>query len=188
MVMKEIERKFLVVREKLPKELLGYQVITQAYLHDTGPMTRIRIVTYLKDPYESKAFLTFKGPGLLERDEIEFEMPLDKANEAIHLWGKGSITKTRYVYYSDVKWEIDFFQDHLQGLVIAEVELESKDQKFIIPEWISREVTDNPEYTNVRLAQKGECPVPPAGWRCTRKPGHDGPCAAVPIETTNTDT
>jgi hypothetical protein len=24
------------------------------------------------------------------------------------------------------------------------------------------------------------CPRPPAGWVCTRKPGHDGPCAAVP--------
>lgn len=24
------------------------------------------------------------------------------------------------------------------------------------------------------------CDSPPAGWRCTRQPGHDGPCAAVP--------
>ncbi|MCX7283921.1 MAG: hypothetical protein NTX28_07730 [Novosphingobium sp.] len=28
-----------------------------------------------------------------------------------------------------------------------------------------------------KLAQ--ECPLPPAGWRCTRRAGHDGPCAAV---------
>lgn len=28
-----------------------------------------------------------------------------------------------------------------------------------------------------QLAQ--ECPRPPAGWRCTRRAGHDGPCAAV---------
>ncbi|MDP0495075.1 MAG: hypothetical protein Q7Q73_02595 [Verrucomicrobiota bacterium JB024] len=25
-----------------------------------------------------------------------------------------------------------------------------------------------------------ECKLPPAGWRCTRKAGHEGPCAAVP--------
>lgn len=25
-----------------------------------------------------------------------------------------------------------------------------------------------------------ECSIPPAGWRCTREPGHDGPCAAIP--------
>lgn len=27
---------------------------------------------------------------------------------------------------------------------------------------------------------QGRCEVPPAGWDCTRAPGHDGPCAAVP--------
>lgn len=24
-----------------------------------------------------------------------------------------------------------------------------------------------------------ECAVPPAGWRCTREAGHEGPCAAI---------
>lgn len=28
---------------------------------------------------------------------------------------------------------------------------------------------------------RNACPKPPDGWRCTREPGHDGPCAAVPI-------
>ena len=27
------------------------------------------------------------------------------------------------------------------------------------------------------------CQIPPDGWACTRKPGHDGPCAAVPAQT-----
>lgn len=26
----------------------------------------------------------------------------------------------------------------------------------------------------------GQCTVPRAGWRCTRAPGHEGPCAAIP--------
>lgn len=26
-----------------------------------------------------------------------------------------------------------------------------------------------------------KCTIPPPGWYCTRKAGHDGPCAAVPI-------
>lgn len=29
-------------------------------------------------------------------------------------------------------------------------------------------------------AQPDRCEIPPYGWSCTRKPGHDGPCAAVP--------
>lgn len=26
--------------------------------------------------------------------------------------------------------------------------------------------------------RRAECQMPPEGWRCTRQPGHDGPCAA----------
>lgn len=26
------------------------------------------------------------------------------------------------------------------------------------------------------------CMVPPRGWVCTREPGHDGPCAAHPVD------
>jgi hypothetical protein len=26
------------------------------------------------------------------------------------------------------------------------------------------------------------CTLPPPGWSCSREPGHDGPCAARPIE------
>lgn len=29
---------------------------------------------------------------------------------------------------------------------------------------------------------EGRCTVPPAGWVCSRKPGHDGPCAASPVK------
>jgi len=31
-----------------------------------------------------------------------------------------------------------------------------------------------------RLEAEGVCMKPPAGWRCTRPAGHDGPCAALP--------
>lgn len=31
-------------------------------------------------------------------------------------------------------------------------------------------------------AKEKECQVAPAGWRCTRAAGHEGPCAAVAIE------
>lgn len=29
--------------------------------------------------------------------------------------------------------------------------------------------------------ERAECAVPPEGWACTRGAGHDGPCAAVPV-------
>jgi hypothetical protein len=36
-------------------------------------------------------------------------------------------------------------------------------------------------WPNPRFAEE-ECRVPPPGWYCTRTPGHDGPCAALPNE------
>ncbi len=34
----------------------------------------------------------------------------------------------------------------------------------------------------LRPQESERCEVPPAGWRCTRAPNHDGPCAAVQVE------
>jgi hypothetical protein len=34
------------------------------------------------------------------------------------------------------------------------------------------------EYVKRRV--RPDCQLPPAGWRCTRQPGHAGPCAAWP--------
>jgi len=31
-------------------------------------------------------------------------------------------------------------------------------------------------------APQAACTVPPEGWYCTRAPGHDGPCAALPVK------
>lgn len=31
----------------------------------------------------------------------------------------------------------------------------------------------------------GRCTIPPSGWWCSRKPGHEGPCAAREFEQSN---
>jgi len=35
---------------------------------------------------------------------------------------------------------------------VAEVELSSPDQEIVKPDWVGREVTDDPRYLNVNLA------------------------------------
>lgn len=36
--------------------------------------------------------------------------------------------------------------------------------------------------TNSRIKELyDQCDVPPEGWKCTREKGHEGPCAAVPL-------
>ena len=36
------------------------------------------------------------------------------------------------------------------------------------------------ENDDQNVADQRQCQLPPVGWYCTRKPGHDGPCAAHP--------
>ena len=57
------------------------------------------------------------------------------------------------VYYSFRKhiFEVDVFHEKNEGLIIAEIELSSDDEKFEIPEWLGEEVTGNPDYYNANL-------------------------------------
>ena len=50
-------------------------------------------------------------------------------------------------------WEVDEFLGENRGLIVAEIELESENQEFARPEWIGREVTDDPRYFNSRLSE-----------------------------------
>ena len=65
---------------------------------------------------------------------------------------KPLIEKTRYKYdHEDLTWEIDEFHGDNDGLVVAEVELESEDQQFKKPDFISEEVTGQEKYYNMML-------------------------------------
>ena len=46
------------------------------------------------------------------------------------------------------------FEGKLEGLVIAEIELEKEDEKFEIPEWVGQEVTFDPTYLNANLINR----------------------------------
>ena len=39
---------------------------------------------------------------------------------------------------------------------MAEIELSSEDEKFDLPEWILKEVTEDKTYSNVELAKRGK--------------------------------
>jgi CYTH domain-containing protein len=65
---------------------------------------------------------------------------------------KPLIDKKRYkIEYKGFVWEVDEFFGDNQGLIVAEVELESEDQKFAKPEWVRKEVTGDPKYFNANL-------------------------------------
>ena len=46
-----------------------------------------------------------------------------------------------FVENAGATWHVDFYGGILQGIVIAEIELQQETQELILPHWIGKEVT-----------------------------------------------
>ncbi|WP_315505721.1 CYTH domain-containing protein [Oribacterium parvum] len=154
----EIERKWLVKEEILKKqdsihlEDFDYRDISQGYLCAV-PVIRIR--KSIKKSGESHYMLSYKGRGLLEREE--YNLPLTaEAYESLKGKIEGRlIEKRRYILpFGKYKIELDIFKGKLEGLIYAEVEFPSKEEaeNFSAPEWFNRELTEEPGNSNADLA------------------------------------
>lgn len=166
----ERERKFLVIKDKLPSDFFTRTTGKQAI--QTGYFTRgnvaIRVSRKNVGQPSEKCKVCFKGPGTEERQEFEYTIPNKDAEALIEL-APTFLQKVRYDFEG---WEIDCIDiskspmnDHLQGKAaegpheIWVAEWEEHEGKAAIPsplpEWIDREVTEEPRvYSNQALAWK----------------------------------
>ncbi|MGV3721337.1 MAG: CYTH domain-containing protein [Actinomycetota bacterium] len=151
---KEIERKFLVRRELLP-ELPPGRRLAQGYL-TFQPTVRVR--TEKGPGEERRAFLTIKGSGGIARDEFEYEIPFEEAEQMLTLALASVVTKTRYEFPveddPELKWELDIFDGDNQGLIVAELEMPAEDHLHHKPDWLAEDVTNDSSYKNTQLAQR----------------------------------
>ncbi|HJV65461.1 MAG TPA: CYTH domain-containing protein [Geomonas sp.] len=146
---KEIERKFLVKGDDWKGDSQPIHTC-QGYLNVGGDCTaRVRI-------QGEKAFLTIKGKTKgISRSEFEYGIPVEDAKEMlVTLCRRPYIEKNRYkVMYAGMEWEVDQFMNENEGLLLAEVELESEDQQVELPPWAGEEVSHDFRYRNVNLIQ-----------------------------------
>ncbi len=146
----EIERKFLVEGDAYRALAFDSSRIAQGYISSTGGRTvRVRI-------RDQRAYLTIKGPsadGGLSRYEFETEIPLSDARDLLAICEPGIIQKTRYLVRAadDHVFEVDEFYGDNEGLVMAEVELQSPDEPYVKPDFIGREVTGDRRFYNSHL-------------------------------------
>ncbi len=144
---KEIERKFLVKGSEW-RALASGTHYRQGYLNSVKERTvRIRTIN-------DKAFLTIKGITVgASRTEYEYEIPHSDCSEMLdNLAEKPIVEKRRYkIPFAGLTWEVDEFLGVNEGLIVAEVELTSEDQKFDKPAWIGEEVSGDPRYFNSNL-------------------------------------
>ena len=141
----EIERKFLLKEGVWPRGIP--MRCCQGFLSSTKERTvRVRTVN-------EKGYLTIKGIAVgASRPEFEYEIPYQDALELLDICEKPLIEKNRYrIEEGGLVWEIDEFFGENQGLIIAELELQSEDQEFEKPDWVGEDVTGDPRYYNVNL-------------------------------------
>ena len=133
--------------------------IRQGYISRQKTSTvRVRIT-------DDKAYLTIKGKpaaGHFARYEWEKEIDVHDAEELMQLCQGTIIDKTRWIVPAETVdnlqliWEVDEFHGEQEGLVVAEIELEYEEQVFEKPDFIGKEVTDDPRYYNANMGRPDE--------------------------------
>ena len=147
----EIERKFLVKNNDFKKESYQKTTIKQGYLNsDKNKTVRIRIT-------DDNAFITIKGKSnIAGTTRFEWEKEIDKpeAEQLLLLCEPSIIDKTRFLVKSNQHiFEVDEFYGDNQGLIVAEIELNSENESFKKPTWLVQEVTGDKKYYNSSLSK-----------------------------------
>lgn len=147
----EIERKFLIKKDRFPDNLAQYPCheIEQGYLC-TEPVVRIR-------RQDEDYYLTYKSKGFMTREE--YNLPLTK-DAYLHLKPKADglvISKTRYLIpeKNRLTIELDVFHQEYEGLLLAEVEFSSQEEaeSYCPPDWFGEDVTFSSRYHNSTLSR-----------------------------------
>jgi adenylate cyclase len=149
-MVQEIERKFLVKNDAWRHNADATRV-RQGFL-STEPARTVRIRVA-----GDRGTLTIKGKTVgATREEFEYEIPREQAEQLLDtLCLRPLIEKVRHVFREGAHtWEVDVFEGENAGLVVAEIELEREDEVFERPDWLGREVTDDPRYFNANLVKK----------------------------------
>lgn len=152
---REIERKFLV-RDHTWRERGQGLRCRQGYVV-FGPPVSVRVRVLGEQGYLTLKRAVESAPGsgaAIERTEFEYGIPRDEAEHMLETLCSGTIDKTRYrVEHAGRTWEIDEFHGANEGLVVAEVELESADAPIDKAPWVGEDVSRDPRYLNVNLAR-----------------------------------
>lgn len=155
---KEIERKWLVDKEKIPYDLnkaMDIYDIQQTYIC-FDPEMRVRNYNNGQS-YEFTIKTNLTEDGLI-RDEINMDITQEQYENLIEKKECFTIHKTRYnVYDNGQVMAIDIFHDELDGLAYMEIEFKSKEDSdnYETPSWVIKDVTSDVRYKNGHLVRFG---------------------------------
>jgi CYTH domain-containing protein len=150
----EIERKFLLANDDWKGEVIKSEHLRDGLIARFGQgKVRVRLA-------RSNAWLTIKGPREgISRPEFEYEIPRADAEDMLRTLCQGDpvLEKVRHtVPFGGLDWTIDAYMGRLNGVVLAEVELEHPDQQPPLPPWVGEEVTNDPRFEKGALARRAK--------------------------------
>lgn len=160
MKQQEIERKFLVKNDGWRGRAEGV-LFRQGYIARTQDRTvRVRVAGET-----GMLTIKYRDEGLV-RSEFEYRIPLEEAQALLDGLDTGEvIEKMRFTFEENGSvWEVDEFMGANEGLIVAEIELESEDQDFVRPDWLGAEVSKLSRYLNVELSK-----LPYTAWNISMK-------------------
>ena len=154
----EIERRFLVNLDKLPKaEKKNTIRITQGYVSHPADSMVLRVRQSQRGFGPVESFLTIKRK-VKDGVNKEFELQIfSGAAELMEECGDKFLEKVRYEYHIDsLTFEVDFFSGKFEDIVIAEVELLALNQPFRKPAFLGKEITEVKGLSNFNMVFEPE--------------------------------
>jgi CYTH domain-containing protein len=144
----EIERKFLVANDNWRQSAVHCVSIRDGLIAAyQGSKVRVRISGDF-------ATIAIKGPRTgIARPEFEYEVPIADAERMLStVCGDDTLEKKRFfVEDAGAMWHVDVYSGILNGVVIAEIELNQETQALILPSWVGKEVTGDPFYKKINM-------------------------------------
>jgi adenylate cyclase len=144
----EIERKFLLANDAWrPSAVRSVSIRDGLIALHKDRKVRVRISGDI-------ATVAIKGPRIgIVRPEFEYEIPIADAERMLSTFcGDDTLEKERFfVENAGATWHVDVYGGILQGIVIAEIELQQETQELILPHWIGKEVTGDPFYKKINM-------------------------------------
>jgi CYTH domain-containing protein len=147
----EFERRFHVIAERLPPlDPAEARLIEDRYIDGT----RLRLRRMSGGGHETLLKLTRKYGGA--KPEPITTLFLDAGEYALlsHLPAAPLVKRRHHLPVGDHWFAVDVFAGALAGLMLCEIETESREAlaSIILPDWAGAEVTDDPAFAGAVLA------------------------------------
>jgi adenylate cyclase len=149
--LKEIEKKYLINKKEVPKDLLIDSVkhIKQTYLAIGLEEIRIREIG---EDDKSKHTMTVKKGSGLSREEFEFDISKETYEQIMLFVDRKPLQKIRSEIVMDGnKFDLDFYHDSNLATIEIEFDSEKEAYSFVPPKWFGEDVTKDKSYKNQTL-------------------------------------